>query len=299
MQSLVRDILKLKREKNAVILVHNYQTPEIYKIADFIGDSFELSRKAAETKADIIVFCGVLFMAESAKILSPTKRVLLPVLDAGCPMADMITAEDVRKLRKKYPDSTFVAYVNTPAEVKAEGDICCTSSNAICIVNSLKEEQIVFVPDKNLAEYVKGHTDKEIITWDGHCYVHSKISVAMASAAKKNHPKAKLLVHPECVPEVIKIADHVASTSGMIEYAKNADAKEIIIGTECGMLERLKRECPDKTFYTIGGTCINMKKTRLKHVLEALQKDQHEIRINNDVITKARKSLDRMLNVKK
>lgn len=300
MKNLIEEINKLKKEKNAVILVHNYQRPEIYKIADYIGDSYGLSVKASQTKADIIVFCGVHFMAESAYILNPEKKVLFPAKDAGCPMADMITAEDLKALRKKYPDAAIVSYMNTTAAVKAESDVICTSSNAVKIVNSLPNKRIIFVPDKNLASYVAEHTDKEIIPWDGFCYVHDKFSHEELAKAKKVLKKAKVVAHPECRKEFRALSDHICSTSSMIGYAKNSEAKEFIIGTEIGMLEMLKQEVPEKKFYTSQkSTCVNMKKNTLELVLESLKNEKPVVTVPEDVRLKAKKALDKMLEVGK
>lgn len=299
MKKLIEEINKLKKEKNAVILVHNYQRPEIYKVADYIGDSFGLSKKATETDADFIVFCGVDFMAESAYILNPDKTVLLPARLARCPMAAMVNVVDLRKMKEEYPDAAVVSYVNTTADIKAESDICCTSSNAIKVVNSLKEKDVIFVPDQNLASYVARYTDKNIIPWRGWCYVHQKFSEDGLREAKKLHPNAKVVVHPECKPEVIDLADHVSSTSGILDYAKSSEAKEFIIGTEIGLIERLKLELPEKTFYQAppGSTCIQMKKNNLKLVLNSLKKEQYKIFIPEDIRKKAKKALDRMLKV--
>jgi quinolinate synthase len=221
-KELVERIKKLKKEKNAVILAHTYQRPEIYKVADFIGDSYGLSKKATETDADIIVFCGVDFMAESAYILNPEKTVLIPTQLANCPMAATVDVDGLRELKAKHPDAAVVSYVNTTAEVKAESDICCTSSNAVKVVNSLKEDEVIFVPDSNLANYVMRHTDKNVIPWNGWCYVHRKFSSEGLSRAKALHLNAKVLVHPECAPEVIDLADEVCSTTGMIDYVRQS-----------------------------------------------------------------------------
>ena len=273
-QDLVHQINKLKKEKNAIILVHNYQRPEIYGVADFIGDSFGLSVEASKTNARMIIFCGVHFMAESASILNPDKKVILPAIDAGCPMADAVKVEDLRE-KKKGLDVVVVSYINTTAEVKAESDIICTSSNAVKVVNSLTEKRVLFVPDKNLASYVAEKTDKEIIPWDGFCYVHNKFSHEELGRAKKLRKHAKVIAHPECTSEVRRLADYICSTSGMVDYAKNSDAKEFIIATEIGMIEMLKLQVPGKTFYTAppGNTCVNMKKNTLDLVLAALENE--------------------------
>ncbi len=297
-KDLIKKINELKKEKNAVILVHNYQSPEIYEVADFIGDSLELSRKAVETDKNIIVFCGVKFMAETAKILNPGKTVLLPAFDAGCPMADMITLEQLKEFKKKHPEAAVVSYVNTNADIKAESDICCTSANASEIVNSLREDHIIFVPDKNLAAYVQTKTSKKIIPWEGFCYVHDRIMEEYAELAKKLHPNAIFIAHPECSPEVLKHADEIISTGGMIKFAKEHDNKEIIVATEIDMVNILKRENPTNKYFTIGKICINMKKTKLRLILDALQKNQYQINVSEEIRIKAKKALDRMLSQK-
>ncbi|MCJ7472413.1 MAG: quinolinate synthase NadA, partial [Actinobacteria bacterium] len=279
MNDLVDKIAKLKKEKNAVILVHNYQRPEIQDIADFLGDSLELAREAAKTDARIIVFCGVRFMAETAKILSPKKTVLLPRKEAGCPMADMITAEDLRRLKKNYPDAKVVSYVNTNADVKAESDICCTSANAVKVVKNISAKRIIFTPDKNLAAYCQRFTDKEIIPWNGCCYVHERITEKEVRLAKEKFPDALLLVHPECNPSVIELADEVLSTSGMLNFAKKSDKKRFLIGTEEGLIYRLKKENPGKKFYAAGTAkmCRNMKLTTLNDVYLSLKEERYAI----------------------
>jgi len=296
---LVERINKLKEKKNAVILVHNYQRPEIYRVADFIGDSYGLSKKATQTKADVIVFCGVDFMAESACILNPEKMVLIPTNQAKCPMAAMVDAYGLRKLKKQFPKAAVVSYVNTTAEVKAESDICCTSANAVEVVNSLKQEEVIFVPDANLAKYVARHSDKKIIPWDGWCYVHTKFTSEGLREAKRLYPDAKVVVHPECVPSVIDLADKVCSTTGMVDYVKKSQDKKFIIATEVGIIERLKLEAPQKKCFQAppGGTCIQMKKNRLELVLEALEKEQYKVTVPEDIRVKAKKALDKMLDV--
>jgi quinolinate synthase len=297
--NLISKINNLKKEKNAIILVHNYQRPEIYRVADFIGDSLELSKEAAKTNADIIVFCGVDFMAESAKILNPDKKVLIPVKGAECPMAGMVNRKELLNLKKQYPDAAVVSYVNTSAETKAESDICCTSTNCVDVVNSLPQKEIIFVPDENLANYVQTKTDKKIIPWKGFCYVHSKITVDQVKEAKKLHPNAKVLVHPECRMDVIELADDVCSTSQMLYRAKEDEAKEFIIITEHGLVERLNMELPEKKFYSIVATCIQQKKNTLPAVLRSLQKEIYPVNIDKKIIKKARIALDRMLTVSK
>jgi len=298
---LIDEINRLKKEKGAIILVHNYQRPEIYRVADFIGDSYGLSREASETKAHMIIFCGVHFMAESASILNPDKKVIIPAIDAGCPMADMVKAEDLRELKKKHPDAAVVCYINTTAEIKAESDIVCTSSNAVKIINSLPHKRIIFIPDKNLADYAAGYTDKEIIPWNGFCYVHTKFSPEELAKSKKLRGNAKVIAHPECPSGVRALADYICSTSGMIGYAKQSDAEEFIIATEMGMIEMLKLHVPGKTFYTAppGSTCVNMKKTNLKLVLEALENEAPIITVPQEIRLRAKEVLDRMVEAAK
>lgn len=298
-KKLIERIKQLKKEKNAVILAHVYQRPEIYKVADFIGDSYGLSKKATETNADIIVFCGVDFMAESAYILNPEKTVLIPAPQAQCPMAAMVDVDGLRKLKQQYPNAAVVSYVNTTADVKAESDICCTSANAVKVVNSLEEDTVIFVPDSNLAQYVMKNTDKKIIPWSGWCYVHRKFSPEGLKQAKALHVDAKVLVHPECIPEVVDLADEVFSTTGMINYVKQSPDKTFIIATEVGVVERLKQTFPEKVFFQAppGGTCLQMKKTTLELVLEALKKEQFKVTVPENIRVRAKKALDRMLNV--
>lgn len=296
-QELIDKINKLKKEKNAVMLVHNYQRPEIYEIADFLGDSLELAKKAVQTDAKIIVFCGVDFMAESAKILNPGKTVLHPERLSRCPMANMITVDLILEAKKKHPKAVVVSYINTTAEVKAISDICCTSANAVKVVNSLKEDEIIFTPDKNLAAYVQTKSNKKIISLDGHCYVHDKILAEEVQKAKKMHPNAKVMVHPECRMDVIKEADAICSTSQMIKYAKESPANEFIIVTECGMVNALTREIPKKTFWAVGGTCIQMKKITLEKIYDCILNGKNVIKLDEKIMEKARKVLDRMLAV--
>lgn len=295
--NIVEEITKLKKEKNAIVLVHNYQRPEIQNIADALGDSLGLAREAAKTDARIIVFCGVRFMAETAKILSPEKTVIIPRKDAGCPMADMITAEDLRILKEKYPGAKMVSYVNTNADVKAESDICCTSANAIKVVRNIKAEKIIFTPDKNLAAYCQRFTDKEIIPWNGYCYVHEKIRKEEVRLAKEKFPDALLLVHPECNPSVIDLADEVLSTSGMLNFAKKSDKKRFLIGTEEGLIYRLKKENPGKEFYAAGTAkmCRNMKLTTLNDVYFSLKEEHYAIELSEEIIKSAQKALTAML----
>jgi len=291
--NIVEEITKLKKDKNAIILVHNYQRPEIQNIADFLGDSLGLAKQAAKTRAKVIVFCGVRFMAETAKILSPKKTVIIPRKDAGCPMADMITAEDLRRLKRNYPDAKVVSYVNTNADVKAESDICCTSANAVKVVKNISAKRIIFTPDKNLAAYCQRFVDKEIIPWNGYCYVHEKIREEEVCLAKEKFPDALLLVHPECNPSVIDLADEVLSTSGMVSFAKKSDKKRFLIGTEEGLIYRLKKENPEKEFYAAGTAkmCRNMKLTTLNDVYLSLKEERYAIELPEGIIKSAQKAL--------
>ncbi|HID26313.1 MAG TPA: quinolinate synthase NadA [Methanosarcinales archaeon] len=295
----IEKIQKLKEERNAIILAHNYQRGEVQDIADFVGDSLGLSQKAAEHKAEVIVFCGVDFMAESAKILSPQKTVLMPELDVQCPMAAMITSESLKLMKKKYPDAAVVCYVNTSAAVKAECDICCTSSNAIKIVNSLEEDEVLFVPDKNLALYTASKSDKKIIPWEGYCPTHHQILQGDILLASEDHPYAEIIVHPECRQDVIQLADKVFSTGGMVKYVKKSKSKEFIIGTEIGIIHRLKKENPHKKFYLASkyAICPNMKMNTLESIYKSLETMEHKITVPEPIQKKAKKALDRMLEV--
>lgn len=295
----VKKIKQLKQERNAIILAHNYQRGDVQDIADFVGDSFGLSQKAASHEASVIVFCGVDFMAESAAILNPEKTVLMPELSAQCPMAAMITPELLRRKKEKYPHAAVVCYVNTPASVKAESDVCCTSSNAIKVVNSLVEKEIIFVPDRNLALYVAAHTRKKIIPWNGYCPTHHLILPGDILLEKEEHPEAEVLVHPECRPDVIALADKVLSTEGMLRYARLSASKEFIIGTEVGLLHRLGKENPDKKFIPATGfaVCPNMKMNTLQSIIRALEKNEHVIKVPENIRIKAKLALDRMLEV--
>jgi quinolinate synthase len=297
--SLVEKIIKLKERRKAVILVHNYQPPEVQDIADYLGDSFGLSKKASETDADVIVFCGVRFMAETASILSPGKKVLMPEIDAGCPMADMINVEGLKKLKEEHPDAVVVAYVNTSAEVKAESDICCTSANAVKVIQSLdNRKEIIFIPDKYLGQYVARQTGRKMILWDGYCPVHVKILAEDIVRQKKKYPKAEAVVHPECTPGVINLADKALSTSGMCRYVKESKTKEIIIGTETGLLYRLKKENPDKEFYPVSelAVCPNMKLSSLEKVLWTLEDMKNEVKVPEDIRVKAIEAVNKMLS---
>lgn len=320
---LIERILELKRLRNAIILSHNYQRDEIQDIADLIGDSLELSRAAARTDYDVIVFCGVHFMAESASILSPEKTVLLPVIAAGCPMADMIDVDGPRRLwervpgmkeepkyffpkdftlrdlKDRYPGVPVVAYVNTTAAVKAESDICCTSANVVKVIDSLPGERVICIPDRNLSAWAARNTKKEVISWDGFCHVHHRVRPEDVIIAKRDHPEALFIAHPECPIEVLDMADHVTSTSGMLRYVKGSSAKEFIIGTEMGLLYRLNKENPDKKFYPLRPDmiCPNMKKTTLSTVLSALENLAPVIKVPEAIRVKAKRSLDRMLEI--
>jgi len=299
-KALTKDILALKQERNAVIVAHNYQIDDVQALADVIGDSFALSKYCASVPQDVIVFCGVHFMAESAKILSPQKTVLLPEINAGCPMADMVTAEDLRALKRNHPHAAVVCYINTSAAVKAESDICCTSSNAVKVIQSLAEEEIIFVPDKNLGNYIaKKVPEKRMIIWDGYCVTHHRVTLEDVQKAKKAHPDAVLLVHPECRPEVVELADFVGSTRQIIDFAAASKEKKFIIGTEMGVLFSLKRNNPEKTFYLLspGLICPNMKRTRLESVYNALKQMRYPIELAEEILVKARTSLERMLKV--
>ena len=297
MDALQAEILKLKAEKDAIILGHNYQRKEVQEISDFLGDSYGLSVQASKTKAKVIVFCGVDFMAESAKILNPEKLVLHPNLKSKCPMAGMVDVKGLRELKADHPGAPVVSYVNTSAEVKAESDICCTSANAVKIVASLQEEKVIFVPDTNLGLYVQRYvTDKEIVFWPGYCPTHMNIKVKDIEALKALHPAAEVLVHPECTPEVIDIADFAYSTEGIIKHVAGSPKREFIIGTESNMLHRLRKEAPGKVLYEVpNATCPNMREISLEDVRDSLVKGQHRVELPADIIRKARVPLERMI----
>ena len=301
---MIEKIKHLKAERNAVILAHNYQRAEVQDIADYVGDSLGLSMQAAKLDADVIVFCGVDFMAESAAILSPEKTVLMPDAAAQCPMAAMVTAESLRKAKQEYKDDVgkdiaVVCYVNSSADVKAECDICCTSSNAVAVVESLPQHDVLFVPDRNLANYVASKTDKNIIAWEGFCPTHHQILKGDILLAKMEHPDAVVLAHPECRSEVIEVSDHAFSTDGMLRYVRDSDEKNFIIGTESGIIHRLEKENPDKIFYAANeyAICPNMKMTTLEGVLHSLETMEHVVTVPEDVREKAKVALDRMLAV--
>jgi quinolinate synthase len=321
---LQEEILKLKGQRRAIILSHNYQRDEIQEIADFVGDSLELSRTAATIDCDVIVFAGVTFMAESASILSPGKMVLTTEIDALCPMADMIRLDSprpvrkdfpgfdnppsfvfprdftLRDIKKKYPGVPVVAYVNTTADVKAESDICCTSANVVKVVDSLPDERVICIPDKNLSLWAARNTKKDVIAWDGFCHVHERVRPEDVIKARAEYPKALLMAHPECRLEVLEMADHVTSTSGMLRFAKASPEKEFIVGTEIGLMYRLKKENPDKVFYPLREdmVCPEMKKTTLESLLRALKEDSYLIKLPEKIRVPAKRALDRMLEIR-
>lgn len=297
--NIIEKIKALKEERGALIIAHNYQLAEVQDIADFTGDSLELSRKAAQTDAKIIVFCGVHFMAETAKILSPDKTVLIPDLKAGCPMADMITAAGLREFKQQHPGLPVVAYVNTSAEVKAESDICCTSANAVRIVESLDADEILFVPDKSLGSFVASKTNKKVISYCGYCPTHHRILAQDVVKTKREHPNALVIAHPECSMDVVALADAVESTSGMIRYVAASDADEFIMCTERGLLHRLRMDNPEKKFYNPSplNICPNMKKITLEKVLWSLEDMKYEITLPEDIMNKARAAIEGMITV--
>jgi quinolinate synthase len=297
---LKQEIRELLRERNAVMLAHNYQRDEIQEIADITGDSLGLSQEAARCKEDVIVFCGVHFMAESAAILSPGKTVLLPRLEAGCPMADMITADDLRAYRASHPESVVVTYVNSSAEVKALSDVCCTSGNAVNVVRSVPEDKgIYMVPDRNLAHYVQKASGRRLTWWDGYCPTHERLTIEATVRAREAHPDAVLVVHPECPPEVVEMADAVLSTSGMVSYCRRSGAKEFLVGTEMGLLYRLRKENPGKIFHLASRAliCPNMKITTLEDVRDALVALSPVVTVPPDIRRKALSALEAMLRV--
>lgn len=296
---LQKELRKLAKARNALIIAHNYQRAEVQDAADFTGDSLELSRMAAKTDADIILFCGVEFMAETAYILSPDKKVLLGDINAGCPMADMITSYDLRKLKEEHPGALVVAYVNTSAAVKAETDICCTSANAATVVSNIPEDrEIIFVPDRNLAMYVEKATGRELIKWDGFCPTHEHITAEVIIEAKKKHPEALVIAHPECLPEVQDMADSLQSTSGMIRFAKESEAKSFIIATEMGLNHRLQKENPGKEFIspTKKAICPNMKLTTLQKAFDTLHEERYQIRVEEEIRLRALKAVEAMVS---
>ncbi len=298
-EKLIDKIIKLKEKRNAVILAHNYELGEVQDIADFVGDSLELSRNAAKTDADVIVFCGVHFMAETAFILSPDKIVLLPDMKAGCPMADMATARELKKKKSDHPRAKVVSYVNTTAEVKAESDICCTSANAVKVVEKLGAEEILFVPDRHLGHYVFTKTNKKIIFWPGFCPTHVRILPQHILRAKEEYPMAEVVVHPECRADVIAIADEALSTGGMVRHARESRVKDVIIGTEIGMIHRLRKEAPNKRFIpaTEQAICPHMKLITLEKILWSLEEMAPRVKVPEEIRLKAKAAVDRMLEI--
>lgn len=320
---LVDNILKLKEKRRAVILAHNYQRDEVQDIADFTGDSLELSKIAADVDCDTIVFCGVNFMAESASILSPDKTVLLPAMGANCPMADMITLDShreepvsfpgfdsppgftypvsftLRDIKKANPGVPVVTYVNTGADIKSESDICCTSANVVKVVNALDVDTVICVPDKNLSAWAQKNSKKRIISWDGYCHVHERATVADVEQAKKDHPNALFMAHPECPMAILELADHVTSTSGMLRFAKESSGTQFIVGTEIGLMYKLKKENPDKAFYPLRKDmiCPNMKKTSLNTLYDSLNEMKHVVKVPRHIQVNAKKALDRMIEL--
>src|SRR4030043_1204731 len=318
------EMLKLKNQRRAIILANNYQRDEVQKIADFVGDSLELSRTASAIDCDVIVFAGVNFMAESASILSPDKLVLLTEIDAGCPMADMIHVDSPRRERKsfpgfnnpppfiypleftlrdikaQYPGVPVVAYVNTTADIKAESDICCTSANVVKVIESLPDETVICIPDRNLSMWAQRNTKKQIIAWEGFCHVHERVRPEDVKKARAEHPKALLMAHPECRLDVLEMADHVTSTSGMLRFAKASSEKEFIVGTEIGLMYRLKKKTPEKIFYPLRKDmiCPSVKKTTLKSVVRALKENKYIIKVPEEIRVTAKRALDRMLEVR-
>lgn len=296
----VSDRIKaLKKERKAVILAHNYQIGDVQDVADYIGDSLGLSQQAGQAEEELIIFCGVHFMAETASILAQGKTILMPEINAGCPMADMITASELVEWKKNYPGSQVVCYVNTTADVKAECDICCTSSNSVQVVNSLDGDEILFVPDKNLAAYVARKTEKRIIPWDGYCYVHNNILAKDIREKKDLYPQADVWVHPECRPEVIDLADKVLSTGQMVKKAGKTSKREIIIGTETGIIYRLKKENPKKNFYPAldRSYCYNMKKINLMKVLKSLEDMKYRVKVPLEISRRARGAIEKMIQI--
>lgn len=297
MDKIVGEIRNWRKKRNAVILVHNYQPAEIQEIGDFLGDSLDLSRKAAQVEAGVIVFCGVRFMAETAKILSPQKTVLLPDIEAGCPLADMVTPEDIRKRRAEYPSAAVVTYINSSVEVKAESDYICTSSNALQLVQQIPEETVLFFPDQNLGDFIQEKSSKKMVLWPGYCPTHMVFLTAELAALKKEHPGAILMVHPECRREIRHMADLVLSTGGMVKWVKENNPDEVIVGTEIGMIHRLKRENPNITYIpgSNRASCPNMKKITLEKILWSLTELKPAITVPEEIAARARLALERML----
>lgn len=292
-------IAQLKKQHNAIILSHFYQRPEIQDVADYVGDSFGLSQQAAQTDADVIVFCGVRFMAEGAYILSPDKTVLLPEPEAGCPMADMADADGLRILKAQHPDAAVVSYVNTTAAVKAESDVCCTSANVLKVINSVPQDKVIFTPDRNMGRFIAAKTEKEVILWEGYCHTHNRLTAEDILKAKQDHPNALVMVHPECNPSVTELADYVMGTTGMLKLAGTKDVETFIVGTEMGLEHALKKEAPDKKFVFPSKklVCANMKLNTLEKVANSLKTVTPKITVPEDIAAKARLALERMLAV--
>ncbi len=295
------EIERLKAERNALILAHNYQRPEVQEVADYVGDSLDMARFAAESQAKVLVVAGVKFMAEVAKVLSPEKTVLMPVPDAGCPLADSITPQDIEVLRREHPNAKLVVYINTHARTKALADAVVTSRNAVDVVGSLESDEIVFVPDKNLGKFVQGKTEKRLILWHGHCYVHSDYTVEDVRRARREHPNALVVVHPEVPPEVQKEADYVLSTGGMVQLARESEATEFVIGTEQGLIERLNREFPSKRFWPLGAPrlCQDMKKITLQDIYRSLKDMVYPVELPDEIAEGARRALGAMFKLVK
>jgi len=299
-ERLVREILNLKRKRDAVILAHNYQIGEVQDIADYTGDSLGLSLQASKTRAQVILFCGVGFMAETAAIICPDKVVLMPDENAGCPMANMITVRQLREMKKRYPEARVVCYVNTTAAIKAESDICCTSANAVKVVSSIpKEIPIIFVPDKSLGDYVARQCGREMLLWNGYCPTHHRILARHIIAMRREHPQAVVMVHPECTADVIELADQALSTGGMRRYARETDARELVVGTEVGLLHSLRKDNPQKTFYPASdmADCPNMKLNTLEKMLWALEDMVYQVRVPENIRVRASKAIERMLSL--
>ena len=296
-QRLIDEIQLLKKQKNAVILSHVYQDSEIQDIADYVGDSLALSKKAIRTNAEIILFCGVKFMAETAHILNPEKTILLPHSNAGCDLADMATIEQLMNKKQEYPNAAVVCYINSSAKIKAESDICCTSANALKIVQSLKEEKIIFLPDRNLGEYVEEQTSKKIIRWNGYCYVHEDINPKAIESLKQKHPTSEVIVHPECNKKVRDLADCIGGTAKMSSYVKESDCNDFIVGTEDNFIHHLKKHNPNKTFHPVNTKCKGMRKITLEDVKESLEKQKINITLLEPIRLKAKKTLENMMNL--
>ena len=298
-QKAEEKIAKLRKELNAIILAHNYQRPEVQDLADFTGDSLELARKCVGSKAEVIVFCGVRFMAETAAILNPTSTVLLSHHDAGCPLADMIDVESLRQWKRRYPGAAVVAYVNTTAAIKAESDICCTSANGVEVVDAIPNEEILFVPDQNLGHYVSTKTSKKVILYPGYCSVHANVTAEEVRLARQRYPQAKVLVHPECRAEVIDLADAALSTSQMLRHAKQSNHKTFLIGTEEGILHPLRKENQEKEFHLLSDKliCPDMKKTTLEILIETMEARKNAVTIPEETRVKAKRAIDRMLEI--